>query len=149
MAGIESGKIHKLPSWYTSLIKSQFDKLEENLTHRKTIAQIYSKNLNPKIISKKIAETILKSTNLRFPIFLENREDLIKYLKTKSIYISDIWYDAPIAPKRYLSQTDYKNQCPNSELASSVILNLPTHKKVCEKDAEVISHYINQWLKSQ
>lgn len=146
MNGVNSKNVHMLPNWYTALIKSSFERFEENLSHRKKIASIYAALLNPEIISPKITSQINLSTNLRFPIFVNDREDLVKYLAKKGIYISDIWYDAPVAPKKYLSQTDYNHQCPNSELVSSAILNLPTHQKVHQQDAEIISHFINQWL---
>lgn len=146
MNGVNSKNVYKMPNWYTVLIKSGFERFEENLSHRKKIASIYAALLNPEIISPKITSQINLSTNLRFPIFVNNRKDLVRYLSKRGIYISDIWYDAPVAPKKYLSQTDYNHQCPNSELVSSAILNLPTHQKVHQQDAEIISHFINQWL---
>src|SRR3989344_1498293 len=124
MGTAEIKNLHNLPNWYANLIKNEFSNLERNLVHRKKIASIYSQSLNPKIISKAISEKIDYSSNLRFPIFVEKREGLIKYLEDNVIYVSDIWYDAPIAPKKYLPRTDYNKQCPNSELASSAILNL-------------------------
>lgn len=147
---MDGGKgIHKLPSWYSNLAIQQFINLNNNLNHRKIIASIYSKLINPKILSSKLAEQIPLSTNLRFPIFVEKREDLIKFLERNQIFVSDIWYDGPIAPKKYLSQTDYGGQCPNAQLASDEIINLPTHINVNEKDAERISNLINLWLKSK
>src|SRR3989344_5140993 len=41
MIGADANKLHKLPGWYTNLIKQGFNKLEENLDHRKNIASIY------------------------------------------------------------------------------------------------------------
>ena len=140
-------QIKKLPGWYSKLIKSQFDKLNDNLNHRKIIASIYAKSINSKILSPKIVEQISQSSNLRFPIFVRNRESLIKFLAENQIFVSDIWYDAPIAPKKYLQLTDYSGQCPNSEMASAEILNLPTHRNVSEETAKNISNLINQWLK--
>lgn len=141
--------VHQLPSWYAKLINQQFKDLDDNLNSRKIIASIYAKLINPKILSHKLVDKIHFSANLRFPIFVTNRESLIKYLSKHGIYVSDIWYDAPIAPKKYLSQTDYQGQCPNGELASSAILNLPTHRNVSEEDAKNISNLVNQWLKLQ
>ena len=138
--------LHNLPNWYCSLINTSFEALEENLNHRRQIANIYNENINPKVISKILADQINLSSNLRFQIFVNDRSKLIKYLSQHGLYVSDIWYDAPIAPKKYLDQTDYKGQCPNAELAASAILNLPTHINVSEKDAEKISNFINQWL---
>lgn len=147
---MDGGKgIHKLPSWYSNLVIQQFNNLNNNLNHRKAVASLYAKLVNPKILAPKLVKQIPLSTNLRFPIFVENREGLIKFLAENQIYVSDIWYDGPIAPKKYLSQTDYAGQCPNAQLASDEILNLPTHINVSEKDAENISNLVNLWLKSK
>lgn len=132
--------------WYCSLAKEEFDNLDRNLSHRRKIASIYSKNIDKKILSSKLVKNISNSTNLRFPIFIDNRSSLINFLRKQNIFVSDIWYDAPIAPKKYISQTNYNHECPNAEIVSETILNLPTHKCVCEKDAEKISEYVNQWL---
>lgn len=142
-------QLHQLPSWYCFLTNSVFANLEQNLDHRRKIATLYKETVNPKILSPKIMGFVNLSSNLRFPIFVNNREGLIKYLKQFGVYVSDIWYDAPIAPKKYLSKTDYKGQCPNAELAAEEMLNLPTHLNVSEKEAGKISNLINQWLKSQ
>ncbi len=140
-------RVHNLPNWYCNLTNSAFADLKNNLDHRKKIANIYAKNINPKITAPKILDSINLSSNLRFPIFVNNRQGLISNLKRNNIFVSDIWYDAPIAPKKYLTQTDYNHQCPNSELASAEILNLPTHINVSEKDARIISQLLNLWIK--
>ncbi|MDP3997987.1 MAG: aminotransferase class V-fold PLP-dependent enzyme [bacterium] len=140
---------HKLPNWYCRLVKIAFEDLERDLFHRRKIASIYADNLDSKITSGDIKKQIPLSSCLRFPVFVKNRSSLIGYLKKKGVYISDIWYDAPIAPQRYLSTTDYKDQCPNAEKVSQEIINLPTHKNTNAKDAECIAGKINQWLKSQ
>jgi len=139
----------RLPGWYCKLSHTRFTNLQNNLNHRKRIAHAYSKNINPKILSKTLINNIPRSTNLRFPVFVDNRAKLIKFLKKYKIYVSDIWYDAPIAPKKYTHLTDYQHQCPVSEKISSQILNLPTHQGVAVKKAKKISERINEWLKLQ
>lgn len=142
-------QIQGLPFWYCNLINLAFANLSDNLTHRKRIALIYAERLDSKITSPKINNSISFSTNLRFPIFVNRRIDLIDYLAKNQIFVSDIWYDSPIAPKKYLSQTNYNNQCPNAQLASEEILNLPTHINISVKMAEKISQLINRWLQSK
>lgn len=141
-----NSQIKILPGWYCKLIKDGFDNLENNLNHRKKIASIYSENINRNILSYKLTKNILNSTNLRFPIIVKKRSFLIKFLKERNIFVSDIWYDAPISPKKYMSQTSYINQCPNSQKISEEILNLPTHINVSSEDALRISQLINKWL---
>jgi len=132
--------------WSCNLAKEELDNLERNLNHRRKIAFIYARNINPKILLSKLVENIPNSANLRFPIFVNNRQSLINFLKKHNIFVSDIWYDAPIAPKKYMQLTNYSHQCPNSEKVSEMILNLPTHKNVTEIEAEKVSQQINQWL---
>ena len=128
---------YSLPNWYCNLALIEFNKLGQQLNHRREIAKIYAENLNKKILSSNIIKKILSSSNLRFPIFVDNRADLIRFLKKSKIFISDIWYDS-IAP-----------ECPNAVKISHEILNLPTHINVTEKDALIISERVNLWLKLQ
>jgi dTDP-4-amino-4,6-dideoxygalactose transaminase len=137
---------HSLPYWYCNLINRQFKGLQNNLGHRKNIALIYARSVNSKITLSTNKQQIEQSTDMRFPILTTNRNSLIKHLKRYGIYISDIWYDAPIAPKKYLASTDYDYSCPESEKISSQLLNLPTHKNVSVSQAKYISERVNQWL---
>lgn len=142
IADIENIKFHKLPGWYCYLASFRFLRLDKDLRHRQEIASIYAKDLKKKILSR--------SSNIRFPIFVGDRDKLIEYLKKYGIYVSDIWYDAPVSPRRYLKLTDYdKGECPKSEKVSEKIVNLPTHINVTAKDAKFISKKVNQWIRSQ
>lgn len=139
--------LYRLPSWYCYLVSSQFKKLPAAIAHRRHIAHVYRAELNHSLLSPVHIEQIQTANNLRFPIFVSNRQELINYLAKQKIFISDIWYDAPISPKKYLSLTNYQTgQCPEAERISGIILNLPTHINVSEKDAHRIASLINQWL---
>lgn len=138
-------KFSNLPGWYCSLINYQFNNFDKELKHRRQIAKIYKEKLSKKIINDETAELVDLSSNLRFPIFVENRKDLIKYLKKNNIYVSDIWYDAPIAPERYLIEPNFENNLPNSKRISELVLNLPTHENVSFKNAQKICDLINKW----
>lgn len=126
---------YSLPDWNSNLALIEFKNLSEQLSHRKEIAKIYAKNLNKKILNPNIVNKISTSTNLRFSIFIENRGDLIKFLKKSKIFVSDILYDS-VAP-----------ECPNAVEISHRILNLPTHINVSKADALRISEKINEWLR--
>ena len=149
IGNINSIEYHKLPGWYAALALFRFSKLDEELKHRKMIAGIYSQKLDSRIISSEIIANYKFSTNIRFPIFVENRNGLIRHLKDNGVYVSDIWYDAPVAPKKLLSKTDYRDECPNSQEISDKIVNLPTHINVSMKEAEKISVLINKWQNTQ
>jgi dTDP-4-amino-4,6-dideoxygalactose transaminase len=140
--------IHKLPEWYCGLIFERFRNLKQNIRHRRKIAKIYVNNLNKNVVFPFSKRGVMKSSNNRFPIFVDKRDNLIRYLKSRGIYVSDIWYDAPISPQRLLMNTNYKvGSCPKSEKISQAILNLSTHINVSEKRALNICDEINTWLK--
>ncbi len=146
MVKLQGEEIFGLPNWYCYLIYRQFMGLEKDLIHRRKIASLYADGLNKIILSCVLTEQISSGSNLRFPIFLEKREELIAFLKKQGIFVSDIWYDSPIAPKNYLQLTDYNHDCLYSEKVSSKIVNLPTHRNVSEKEAKYIVEKVNEWV---
>lgn len=139
-------QVHRLSNWYCSNVEQRFEELESNISHRRQIAHIYKQLLNPEIILPRVVRDIDLSTNLRFPIVVEGRGELIIFLNHRGIHISDIWYDAPVAPAKYLFLTDYDGQCPEAENLAATILNLPTHQGISEGKARQIAEAINQWL---
>jgi len=129
-----------LPNWYASLVRIQLKNLDADIKHRRQIALVYAKNIDPKLQSAQLVSLINQSTNIRYPIFTTNRQSLFKYLKAHKIYITDTWYDTVITPS---------GQYPSTQLISSSIVNLPTHKKMTLKKAKRLSSLVNQWKKSQ
>ena len=134
-------EIHALPPWYCYLAYLALTRNSADVQHRRAIASIYAQNLPSSIVSE-------FSTSLRFPIFISHRHRLIKFLEAQGIYISDIWYDAPIAPQKYLHATTYRHQCPQAETIAATIINLPTHRNISPAQAQILASFINQWLKS-
>lgn len=142
-------RYHRLQYWYANLALNSFSNLDKKIKHSKKIVEIYLSNLNEKIVSKNILGNYDLSSNIRFPIFVNNRNSLIKFLKENQIYVSDIWYDSPVAPSKLMSRTNYADNCPESEKISKQIVNLPTHINVSVKEAERISALINKWQNTQ
>ena len=145
MDGGES--LHILPEWYADLTLKQFEVLDGELRHRRKIAKVYAKHIDSSLLVYFQDNQVERSSNLRFPIMINKRKEFFKYMKQFGVHISDSWYDAPIAPKKYMKLTDYINQCPNSENISTKIVNLPTHKNISEVQANLIAEKINVWMK--
>ena len=81
---------------------------------------------------------------------IKNRKKLINHLRQNGVYISDIWYDAPIAPVKFLKFTDYSDGlCITSEKVSNQIVNFPTHINISVAQAQLLSNKINKWLNIQ
>lgn len=143
-----AGCFRHLPAWQCRLAYEQLQNLDTHVQHRCRIAQVYAATLKQYIVSPAIAAGIEESTNLRFPIFVEGRDRLLSVLKEHQVYVSDIWYDAPIAPEKYQALVHYKDDgvYPEAEKISRLMLNLPTHQEVTVTKAAEIAAIINTWL---
>jgi perosamine synthetase len=137
---------HNMTSWHASRIFDGMKLLDKDIARRQNIARIYREQLPPAIQLKHDTE----STYVRFPILVEDPQALIHHLKGAGIFVSDIWYDAPVSPIRLIKDTNYKNgQCKNAEYLSKHMVNLPTHIHVDEAAARLIVKEVNSWLQSQ
>ena len=64
---------------------------------------------------------------LRDFYLVKDRDEVLKGLEKKGYYFSDIWYDMPVAPKRYFKKADFHpDQCPVATELAEQIINLPT-----------------------
>jgi len=130
-------EFRKLPALHAKLAQLEFRKLNEQLNHRREISKVYAENLPESLFmfsKEKTQEVVRISSNLRFPVFVENRKRVLGSLKKEGIFLSDIWY------------VDVNSSCPNAVHDSKIILNLPTHKNVSEKDALRISKIISSCI---
>lgn len=140
--------LHAMSSATASLVLERWQQLDAELTHRRQIAAIYASELPAQLRSIQPGKG--SPTHLRFPIWVEDRGNLVAYLRKHHIHIGDTWYDAPIGPAKYLVLTDYQaGACPNAEELSKHIVNLPTHIHVGEQQAKFIVEKVTQWHKSQ
>lgn len=138
-------KISLMPGSHAFLTLKQLDKLNELARNRKRISKIYCQKL------KKIAileeSSIKQSVNLRFPIKVNNPDQLIKCLETENIYLADRWYKEPVDCGFLKVSTSYKKgACPNAESLSKKIVNMPTHSEINQKTAEYISKSVVKCL---
>jgi len=133
----------KLPGWYCANILRQFKSLEHTAAQRKAIADIYALSLDKRL---RIPFDTNRSSNLRFPILVQGRDRLIGYLRDNGVHVSDIWYDAPIAPKKYMHRAKYSGECPQAEKVSAMMVNLPTHGNTAPQDAQKIVRLVDEWL---
>ncbi len=139
-----------MSDWHAMLALQEFGFLEKQLSHRRTISKIYADTIHASYQFKEISSLVSTSTCLRFPVKITNRNEFITYAKTQGLYISDIWYDAPVAPKRLLKKSGFiMGTCPESEKISEVIINLPTHVNVTKEKAVTISQIVNTWHTQQ
>jgi dTDP-4-amino-4,6-dideoxygalactose transaminase len=139
-----AGDIHALPAHQAALANKYLKDLPNVIKHRQNIAKMYREMLPANVQFKHFDEAIY----IRFPLRVSNPKALSSYLKKYNIELGIPWYDAVVAPKRFMTKVDYvSGSCPNSEAVVSSIINLPTHINVSEETARLIAGKVSEWLK--
>ena len=136
-----------LPDHNAKEVRALLFRLKPANIRRRQIAAIYRDVLPKDIIPKIAQEPEGKPVELRFPILVNERDTLLYKLKQKGIHIADTWYDAPIAPPRFMKETSYDGQCSTSESTTKKLLNLPTHRNISPDQARELAERIADWLK--
>ncbi len=135
--------IRALPNCQAKQARQAFQDLPEVISHRQAIAAIYQKALLERVQLPHVDGSVY----VRFPLLVDDPRRLQDFLKREGIHTSQPWYDAVIAPGKYMSQTDYQvGQCPNAEYVADHIANLPTHVNISEDQARELAEKVNQWL---
>lgn len=140
--------LHTMSPRTARLALARWEERDSELAHRRTIAKIYEQNIPQQL--QLVKKSFGQPSYLRFPLATDKRASLIAYLKRQRIYIGDTWYDAPLAPKRYMPQTSYQTGvCPQAEQLVERIVNLPTHINISQDQAADIARKVIAWHESQ
>lgn len=144
------------PAYFAPFVIKRLNQLEQQLSHRRKIAHYYFNQLKdcPQLSLPITQKDISHGTNLRFPLQLEkarqdNRElsNLINHLAKNQVYISDRWYRQPVDSGSVDFSSQYQpGSCPQAEVFSRSLLNLPTHRSIKIKQAEKITNLIMNWI---
>ena len=124
----------KLPNVMAYVGLSQLSFLEENALHRKKIMDIYKDRLG-----EKLNVTSHVDAPLRLPLLVEDVDGFIEALS--DIVCVDTWFSNTImciSPKLNRAAYYENGCCPNAEFVTKHVVNLPTHLKVTEEDANRI-----------
>jgi dTDP-4-amino-4,6-dideoxygalactose transaminase len=140
----KSPAINRLSDIQSTLLLNQIEKCERFNEHRKEVAQIYSEELN---------DGLLKQSNgnplLRYPILVDNPSELLRELRNRK-YICGRWYNSIVFPlkQNMVEGVGYvSGSCPNAEVITKKIINLPTSVDMGIEDAKEISKIVNTFGK--
>lgn len=98
--------------WQAKLALRQLGKLDEVAKHRAKFALSYNFPKNASI--------------LRIPFLINNRDEVLKKLRSKGIFLDDSWYEVPVSPKRYYKKADFPEEaCPVAVSVADKMINLP------------------------
>jgi perosamine synthetase len=149
----EGGKPAYMPSLLPLSLQRvalhQLNKLEKYNEHRKNISDIYQMHLSKlKNISLLDPKYLQSNPLIRFPLKIENANNLFTYMKRGGIELGK-WYDHVIIPQDvHLQSINYTlGSCPNAEKLAISTLNLPVSINIQEADALYIISLITAYAK--
>lgn len=130
-------QLTKLPMQHASLVNYQLSNFEKQHIHRNRITRIYSSALSK--VKKYLNSDFKNSSPLRFPLIVENPNQIVECMKNNKIYLADRWYKSPVECDSTGRVSSYKEgECPQAEHLSKHLINLPVHINVSKKQAENI-----------
>ena len=132
-----------LPSWEAELALFRLKNLPQELFERRKRAQMYLNDLILHTVVTK--ESISRSSCLRVPLRIDNRDEFIRFARQNKIHISDIWYDVPVSPKRYWGLFSKGFTLPNAIDLSERIINFPTHMNMSDENVKKVIEVYKKW----
>lgn len=112
------------PNAFAILLINQLKKFSRTLKQRGRIVDLYNKHY---------PDNNYKEGLLRYPLSVNNRDQLLEKLANKNIFLGN-WYEQVVAPKALdLDRVGYKiGSCPIAEELCKKIINLPTNIPLSE-----------------
>jgi dTDP-4-amino-4,6-dideoxygalactose transaminase len=116
----------------------QIERLEQNVNHRRATVKAYTHLLAKSGVKLPCPPPKTDVAYVRFPIWVENKD--ATYEKTLPYALLGTWFSSVLMEAISPTYGDYMmGSCPNAELATKHLLNLPTHLYVKTRDIETIA----------
>src|SRR3989338_1287150 len=127
------------------LLLEQLKKLDDITERRLTISARYLKEL--RIPTPGVGNSDIVHPYLRFPLQMANRDELLMQAREKHMLLGD-WYDAALVPSasNFWAFRYIPGSCPNAEVVSKRIINLPTYPALTDTQVTNIIEYINSYV---
>ena len=114
----------------------EMGRIEENTRHRTRLTTLYSEALPGMGLAPVEMACRLELALLRYPVRVANKNEVLHAAEKEGIEIGS-WFEVPLHPAgTRMEDLGYRSgTCPEAELASRQVINLPTHLKVDEATA--------------
>ncbi len=116
---------------------SQLRAIQANLAHRRAISDIYAVRLGELGYELPQVPRGAAAAYVRFPLCVKDRAAAITAVAPHAVL--GTWFTSVLEEARTATSIGYRmGDCPQAELASQHLVNLPTHPRVTPADAERI-----------
>jgi dTDP-4-amino-4,6-dideoxygalactose transaminase len=139
----EAPEVFNFSPKLASVAYLQWKNRQKNKNHRQKIAKVYNSNLQETV---ELLPYNSDSSYMRFPIFVDDPENLYSFMKKHHVLLGAEWSGSVIVPKTIdLRKTKYKGQSKNAEKTALRILNLPTDRHITLEKAKSISDLVKKY----
>ena len=128
----------------------QLGRIEENISHRRKMAQLYDELLAAKDWkSSKDNRDYVEPVLVRYPVRIAEKDKALTQAAKAGIELGS-WFECPLHPiETPLASYDYElGMCPEAEKAALEVVNLPLHLRVNEKTAVKTIKFITGFTRS-
>jgi len=127
----------------------QLKKIEQNIAHRRKMAELYDRLLAEKGWPvRQYDATIMEPVMVRCPVRIAEKDRALAEAAKAGIELGS-WFECPLHPvETPLAAYDYQiGMCPEAEKACDEVVNLPLHPRANEKTARRTVEFINRFTK--
>lgn len=115
----------------------QLERLEENLNHRNKIASLYEKGLIEMGYNGPRSPESAEPSYVRYPVWVRDKEAAVNTLAGRIVV--GTWFTSVLEEALSPEYGEYESgSCPRAEEVARHLINLPTHARVAEGDAEAL-----------
>jgi perosamine synthetase len=123
----------------------QLQRLEHNLAHRRTIANLYSEQLSQLGYQLPQPPTKAEPAYVRFPLWVKDRQEVVA--RSAPNVVMGTWFTSVLEEAVSPAYGDYEmGTCPVAEAVAGHFINQPTHPRVEIRDAMAIISAITRSL---
>ena len=132
------GYAQRLSNAQAELAICQLRRLDANLAHRKRISDVYARVLGPMGGSPPPSHDADRHALVRYPVRVKDRDAVAGAIAPYAVV--GLWFTSVLEDAQTPAHGGYTmGACPVAEEAARHLINLPTHPRVTEADAEAIA----------
>jgi perosamine synthetase len=128
----------RLSNAQAALALRQLRRLDENLAHRRRIAEVYATHLAPLGGGPPARDDADEPAFVRYPLRVPDRAAAVRAIAPHAV--PGLWFTSVLEEAETPAHGGYRSStCPTAEDAARTLVNLPTHLRVTEDDAAIIA----------
>jgi len=136
----------KMTEWQEKLLKRKIEEIGKITEHRRKLGILYHDALTAKGVKTPSLSGEFDLIYLRFPVLVEKKREVVAEAKRRRLELGD-WFVSPVHPNLsgWENAGFRKGTCPKAERTCEKIVNLPTHERIDEEQAEKIIELVTDY----